>query len=323
MKIAECFKESTLHTEIQLPHSFVNDPIKGATQYLHSLLLKNQDDIGVIVAFKDMRVEESVGHVLVDQSSSIFTFHVCVKALVFNPAVNQLLVGIVNAVGAEHIGLLVSGIFNASISITSLPPRKKVVLGSITVGSFVKFRVAKINVGNTMISIEGQINDPSTGLLEEVDPKMFKRLSKNMGTEKTTPKKKHQDEEGEEEKKEKKTPKSSVKSGKSHNKTKDSDDESDESAESQEEEDEFINQLKLLSNGKNKKDQTQSHTKDQQRKEKRKKTDSSSDDDSSDSKPPAKKAKGENGSFVKGKHYQQENSSNSPTSKKDKPKKKK
>ena len=43
-------------------------------------------------------------------------FSVKVRALIFRPQKGMILKGRVNKVGSNHIGMLVSGIFNASIS---------------------------------------------------------------------------------------------------------------------------------------------------------------------------------------------------------------
>jgi len=113
-------------------------------------------------------------------------------ALLFAPKIGQKLIGIVNQVGADHIGLLVLGIFNASIPLQNI--RKEFIRqedtekwqstrnieSSIEVGVVILFDIINFEVSHDIISFVGSIMDAeSTGPVgySKVPPRTPPQLS--------------------------------------------------------------------------------------------------------------------------------------------------
>lgn len=94
-------------------------------------------------------------------------FSIKATCIVFRPTEGLELKGIVNKISDQHIGLLVYGLFNASIPHENLPNSytydndteswfNSKSSDSIKQGSEIKFNVVKINESNGMLSIIGK-----------------------------------------------------------------------------------------------------------------------------------------------------------------------
>ncbi|KAI9202985.1 uncharacterized protein BJ171DRAFT_157625 [Polychytrium aggregatum] len=117
-------KADQLHSEfktvdatllVHLPPRFVGETMKGVTHYLNSLLMRYVAEVGgVVLSFKNIKLLESSGRILFDNPYT--HFNVSVRFTVFAPERSSILTGVVNKVSSDHIGLLVHGVFNASIA---------------------------------------------------------------------------------------------------------------------------------------------------------------------------------------------------------------
>jgi len=136
------------------------------------------DGIGVILSYYDVAVESQSAKVLIDVKSSYFSFLVRVTALLFTPKIANVLVGVVNNLGLDHIGILVHGVFSASVQgeHTSLFEcnleemcwlSKKDSSVAITVGSIISFRVKCLAVGRDIFAIIGEMSDEETKVTED------------------------------------------------------------------------------------------------------------------------------------------------------------
>ncbi|KAJ3078707.1 hypothetical protein HDU99_000419, partial [Rhizoclosmatium hyalinum] len=76
---------------------------------------------GVPLSYSDVKIQEKVANVLYDSPN--LHLHATVKFTLFAPREGTEIVGIVNKVSSDHIGLLVHGVFNASIAADQI--RKK------------------------------------------------------------------------------------------------------------------------------------------------------------------------------------------------------
>jgi len=113
------FKHLTLHLNLHLPPCYWNQPNAGILYKLNKNLMKHIDELGgVLMAFWNIRVLEDKGFIL-DDTPHIH-FPISFEALIFCPMIGTKLVGKVNKIGVDHIGLLVLDVFNASISAASL-----------------------------------------------------------------------------------------------------------------------------------------------------------------------------------------------------------
>ncbi|KAI8914369.1 hypothetical protein EDD86DRAFT_273449 [Gorgonomyces haynaldii] len=160
---------STTELKIRLAPCFISQEKQGIHQYLQSMLFKyNQQLQGVIVAFANVKVTDSFAKI--QNESPFMNMNIQVDLVHFSPKKEQLLVGIVNKMSADHIGLLVHGIFNASISTQELEGWEwqedhwSSGQMAITENCAIKFKVVSLSNLNGLFSIHGTLQDG--GLLE-------------------------------------------------------------------------------------------------------------------------------------------------------------
>ncbi|KAJ3289240.1 hypothetical protein HK104_007636 [Borealophlyctis nickersoniae] len=95
------------------PH-YAGDEQKGVNDFLNKFLMRYMPEVdGVVLAYSHVRMVEDAARIIYDSPFS--HFHITVRLTVFAPEVNTNLVGVVNKVSPDHIGLLVHNVFNASI----------------------------------------------------------------------------------------------------------------------------------------------------------------------------------------------------------------
>lgn len=112
-------KSSRLHTvrgvlQLHLPPFYMASTELGIRETLNNMLMTFVPEINaVLVAYSDVRIASKTAPVKYDSPF----IHVVVEATlcVFRPTVGAPVVGVVNKVSPDHIGLLVLGVFNASI----------------------------------------------------------------------------------------------------------------------------------------------------------------------------------------------------------------
>ncbi|KAI9334975.1 hypothetical protein BDR26DRAFT_866527 [Obelidium mucronatum] len=137
---------------------------------------------GVPLSYSNVKIEEKVANVLYD--SPFCHLHATCTFTLFAPREGSTIVAIVNKVSSDHIGLLVHGVFNASIAAEHIqkteyhfnhgakawrrvdedgePTGEKIAAGSV-----VKFTIIGLPTNNNLLTLSGSLTkDPeNTGLI--------------------------------------------------------------------------------------------------------------------------------------------------------------
>ncbi|CAA17787.1 DNA-directed RNA polymerase I subunit rpa43 [Schizosaccharomyces pombe] len=107
-----------LYLSIAPGHS--RDPLNAIQEHMDSMILSKLPRInGIVLAYDNIRFLEKSAKVMYDSPFSFIW--VRVDVLVFSPKKGDCLEGKINLVSPSHIGLLILGIFNASIPRKSIP----------------------------------------------------------------------------------------------------------------------------------------------------------------------------------------------------------
>ncbi|ELR12177.1 RNA polymerase Rpb7 domain containing protein, partial [Acanthamoeba castellanii str. Neff] len=119
-----CFKEVEVLLTLALPPSGLRDINAAVCNRLNQSLMKyvalgEGGAGGVLVAYWGVALEGSCGRIMYEQPE--LHCRVRLHALFFAPSPGLTLVGEVNKVGSDHVGLLVAGAFNASVSRDAVP----------------------------------------------------------------------------------------------------------------------------------------------------------------------------------------------------------
>ncbi|KAJ3400345.1 hypothetical protein HDU80_007065 [Chytriomyces hyalinus] len=161
---------------------FIGDHLRGVHEQLDSYLMRYIPELkGVPISYSNVHIVEDAGNVLYDSPNT--HFNATCRFVLFAPTEGSILVGLVNKVSSDHIGLLVHGVFNASIAAehvrktefkfnNSTKVWNRCVDGnetadSIAPGSIVKFTVVGLPTNNNMLTLTGSLTtDPyKTGLI--------------------------------------------------------------------------------------------------------------------------------------------------------------
>jgi DNA-directed RNA polymerase I subunit RPA43 len=156
-----------------------NTSLQGARDLLDGMLMRHHDRLGgVLVSYDkpklvnhaDLRIVHMAGYV-----------DVCVRAKVkvFTPKIGLKLVGRVNKIGVDHVGLLVHDVFNASLAATDLPrdfvhnPAEDVWESAedggahrVGVGTECVFSVKKISEYDDVLHLIGSMAEEGTGAVD-------------------------------------------------------------------------------------------------------------------------------------------------------------
>ena len=104
-----------MSVKVQLPPSAMSDVNGSISEVLKRRLMKYDDSLGgVMLAFSNVVLRRQYGTVFNELPNSMFD--VDAEMVLFSPQSGADLVGTINKIGRNHIGLLVGGVFNASIS---------------------------------------------------------------------------------------------------------------------------------------------------------------------------------------------------------------
>ena len=163
------FQLTSLVVRVSLPAACLGNVRAGVDCVLASYLMKYREDInGVMLSFSDVELAQGSARV---GDMAMMHFDVRAQALVFRPAVGMLLQGVVAKVAGDHIGLLVSGVFNASISGDTLTEgyvfdgsRDCWVAsdgGTLEEGTPVRFEVERLHEAAGLVSITGSLPSAS------------------------------------------------------------------------------------------------------------------------------------------------------------------
>ena len=170
---SSAYEMTLLTVRVALPSACLGNVGAGVKAMLSSYLMQYRDDIeGAILAFSDVALAQPHARVA-DAVPALLHFNVSAKALLFRPRVGMVLEGVVCRIASDHVGLLVAGVFNASISGASLVDNHVfdstgdcwVDGGGNTVraGDRLALRVEKLHKSAGLLQITG-------GLLHKVQP---------------------------------------------------------------------------------------------------------------------------------------------------------
>mmetsp|Transcript_15171 Transcript_15171/g.20939 ORF Transcript_15171/g.20939 Transcript_15171/m.20939 type:complete len:242 (-) Transcript_15171:118-843(-) len=172
--MASSLLEMTARLSIDLHPSKSGDVYAGVRDQLNNMLMRYDAEFkGVVMAYYNERVSEAKApiHILLPY----ITVKMTATFLVFRPKVSDLLEGVVNKVASDHLGLLVLGVFNASVALRSTKGafeadlKNSCWVGSenyhhrIEVGSTVKFALKRVSEANHMIGLEGSLGEEGSG----------------------------------------------------------------------------------------------------------------------------------------------------------------
>jgi len=176
------FKVLNLKLKIHLPPCYLNPPeemrreglLAGVQYKLNKMLMSYNDEVeGIVLAYWDVKLLENKGKIL--EEDPHVHFHISFQVLAFVAQIGIRLVGKVNQVGVDHIGLVSFGIVNASIPGSFIPKEYVRDLekdcwnstidssAKITDGELLQFTIVGINRTKHMISLVGSMLDSETG----------------------------------------------------------------------------------------------------------------------------------------------------------------
>ena len=153
--------------------------LQGARDLLDGMLMRHHDRLGgVLVSYEKPRLVHHADLRIVPMAGYV---DVCVKAKVrvFTPKVGSKLVGRVNKIGVDHVGVLVHDVFNASLAAKDLPrdfvhnPAEDVWESAedggahrVGVGTECVFGVKKISEYDDVLHLIGSMAEEGTGALD-------------------------------------------------------------------------------------------------------------------------------------------------------------
>ncbi|KAJ3161807.1 hypothetical protein HDU86_006578 [Geranomyces michiganensis] len=135
--------------------------------------MRHVDELdGVVLGYANVKAIGDVARVIDD--SPFCHFSVRATCWVFRPVVGEIIVGVVNKVSSDHVGLLVHGVFNASIPADKIPrdrfhfdhvteawiqsgagdDAQDIVLG---VNAVVRFTIVELTKANEMLTMGGSL----------------------------------------------------------------------------------------------------------------------------------------------------------------------
>ena len=177
----DCLVKTLTKLQIELHPSKLHDVQAGVLQHLSSLLFKYQDDLeGIVMAWdKGVQVMKKGAAATIHPYFPLVHVEVKTNMLLFKPKSGSMLVGKVIKVANDFIGLLVLGLFNASIPSDQIRSEfkydhsqsawisKKRPEHRLQVGTEVKFKVVKLMSESSIFGIVGSLEDKrSTGRVE-------------------------------------------------------------------------------------------------------------------------------------------------------------
>lgn len=162
------FRELTVKLFVHLMPYHTHDIQAGINEHLNKLLMKYNEELeGVVISYYNVKPLQSNGAIIADYPH--IHFYVTATLLLFCPRVGSKLVGQVEKVGVDHIGLLVYGIFNAAIPRDAMAttlecdgeqeywydinnPEEQ-----IGVGSVLQFTVTRLETSQDILAIQGSL----------------------------------------------------------------------------------------------------------------------------------------------------------------------
>ncbi|KAL6590164.1 hypothetical protein U3516DRAFT_612971 [Neocallimastix sp. 'constans'] len=181
MKNQTHFKQVVTRLVIKLSPCFTYEPRKGVEEYLKKLLMRYVPEFdGIVIGYSNIQFLQKNAEILFD--SPYFSVKVGVIFNLFSPKKNLEIVGKVNKVSADHIGLLLYGVVNASIPSDKIRKKNfkwdensfawKETFGDrrkICNGCVLRFTIVDILKANDMLTAIGSLLEKpkETGIIKE------------------------------------------------------------------------------------------------------------------------------------------------------------
>ncbi|GAX86039.1 hypothetical protein CEUSTIGMA_g13454.t1 [Chlamydomonas eustigma] len=126
---ASCLKRADAVFNVELHPCKLHNVEEGVSEHLNALLFRFQEDLnGFVIAYKDVNIRKTK-QTFIHPYFPLVHLEVRAKVLLFKPAEGCMLVGKVIKIAADFVGLLVLGVFNASIAADSIRSEFKCVDG--------------------------------------------------------------------------------------------------------------------------------------------------------------------------------------------------
>ncbi|KAG1664701.1 hypothetical protein FOA52_006676 [Chlamydomonas sp. UWO 241] len=174
---AACLSKAQATFSIELHPSKLHDVDEGVREHLNGMLFKYQDDLeGFCMSYENVKIIKK--DAIIHPYFPLIHVEVRVSVLLFKPTVSSMLVGRVIKVAGDFIGLLVLGVFNASIAADAVRPEFKCKPGAlkwtskkdssrdIEVGCDVRFQVVKLQEEAAFFGIFGSLMPDGTGVVK-------------------------------------------------------------------------------------------------------------------------------------------------------------
>ncbi|ORX41799.1 hypothetical protein BCR36DRAFT_407341 [Piromyces finnis] len=181
MKNQTHFKQVITRLVLKLSPCFASEPRKGVEEYLKKLLMRYVPEFdGIVIGYTNVQFLQKNAEILFD--SPYFSVKVGVIFNLFTPQKNLEIVGKVNKVSADHIGLLLYGVVNASIPSDKIRKKNfkwdensfawKETFGErrkICNGCVMKFTIVDVLKANDMLTVIGSLLEKpdETGIIKE------------------------------------------------------------------------------------------------------------------------------------------------------------
>lgn len=159
---------------VHIPPIYSNNISQGIDRYFYQILLRYDFNWnGVPLCYSDVSILSTRANIINDNPF----LHIKVKAkiLLFRPNIGQSIEGIINRISSTHVGLIVYGLFNASIPIHQLETcyswdefinswkpkldkstsHEELKHKALTIGSTLKFRVLNAKKDAQLMAIIG------------------------------------------------------------------------------------------------------------------------------------------------------------------------
>jgi RPA43 OB domain in RNA Pol I len=170
------FKRKLVRFRIHAPPSCLDDPVLTVSRALNKLLLQYDERVGgILVAYRNIRLEEPSAYILGDQP--LLHFGVNVELTLFSPKRGMMLRGVVNRLGFDHVAMIVYGAFSASVPASAMRQGVSLEDGEmmfdsqpVQVGTSLTFTVAGIDVAHALMHIDGALVDPRCAVLAVAPP---------------------------------------------------------------------------------------------------------------------------------------------------------
>lgn len=167
------FYVSTTTLPVCLPPFWTGNEEEGVNNYLKSNLAKYSPSLnGFLLAFSNVVLNPIAK---IQNESPFLHIKASVDLMHFSPKKTDYLFGVVNKLSEDHIGLLVYGIFNASIAganhYFTYSAHEDVLEYNdvkIGVGSILKFEVTDIQFDGDFWSISGTLKSKNSGLVDGI-----------------------------------------------------------------------------------------------------------------------------------------------------------